>query len=91
MLAVNLGTFVAGILISTLVLGLMPFLAFLFFTEKAPKPTRVTLSPFLRALETPDIKASIAFPAAAFDILTLLATASISSAFVMIILLSYPE
>jgi putative acetyltransferase len=71
--AVNFGTFVAGIFISAPVCGLRPFLAFLLLMEKVPKPTRVTLSPFFRALMMCLTQVSIAFPAAAFDILALIA------------------
>jgi len=44
--AVNFGTFVAGISIAPPVRGLRPFLAFLLKTEKIPNPTSVTFWPF---------------------------------------------
>ena len=44
--ALNTGDLEAGILISSLVCGFLPFLAALFLTSKEPKPTNWTLSPF---------------------------------------------
>jgi len=40
--AVNFGVFAAGMVITAPVLGLRPFLDFLFTTPKVPNPTRVT-------------------------------------------------
>ena len=45
--ALNLATFLAGILIAFLVAGLIPVRAALLATEKVPKPTKLTLSPDL--------------------------------------------
>ena len=44
--ALNTGAFDAGILISSLVCGFLPFLAALFLTSKDPNPTNCTFSPF---------------------------------------------
>ena len=46
--ALNTGAFDAGILISSFVLGFLPFLAALFLTSKDPNPTNWTLSPFFK-------------------------------------------
>ena len=46
--ALNTGAFDAGILISSLVCGFLPFLAALFLTSKDPNPTNWTLSPFTK-------------------------------------------
>src|SRR5438552_14176129 len=46
---VNLATFRAAILIVAPVCGLRPLRAFLWETEKVPKPISATRSPFLRA------------------------------------------
>ena len=43
------GDFDAGIFISSLVCGFLPFLAALFLTSKDPNPTNCTLSPFTNA------------------------------------------
>src|SRR5512137_2425396 len=64
--AVNLGTFLAAILIGAPVWGFLPFLAALFVTENVPKPTRVTLSPFFSDFLIAVRAASRAFPASAF-------------------------
>ena len=45
--AENTGTFLAAILISLPVCGFLPVLAALSLRSNVPKPTRVTLSPFL--------------------------------------------
>jgi hypothetical protein len=47
--ALNFGTLAAGIEITSPVLGLRPFLAFLLTTEKVPNPTRATFCPFFKA------------------------------------------
>jgi len=46
--ALNTGAFDAGILISSLVCGFLPFLAALFLTSKEPNPTNCTLSPLTK-------------------------------------------
>jgi hypothetical protein len=46
---VNFGTLAAGMVITSPVLGLRPFLDFLFTTEKVPNPTSVTFCPFFKA------------------------------------------
>ena len=48
----NTGAFEAGILISSLVWGFLPFLAALFLTSKEPNPTNWTLSPSTNASVT---------------------------------------
>ena len=53
----NTGAFDAGILISSLVCGFLPFLAALFLTSKEPNPTNWTLSPSTSAFVTVSIKA----------------------------------
>ena len=55
--ALNTGAFEAGILISSLVCGFLPFLAALFLTSKEPNPTNCTLSPFTNASVTTLTKA----------------------------------
>lgn len=88
--ALKPGTFDALILIASPVLGLRPVRAARLRTENVPKPTKVTVSPFLRALVTASIAESSALPAAAFDKSAESATASISSAlFIVIIPLLY--
>jgi hypothetical protein len=52
--------------------------------EKVPKPTRLSLSPFLRAAVTVPMKAATAFSASTFFSPAPAATALISSAFVMV-------
>jgi hypothetical protein len=47
--AVNFGILAAGIVITSPVLGLRPFLDFLLTTEKVPNPTSVTFCPFFKA------------------------------------------
>jgi len=42
----NVTTFLAGISITSPVLGFLPFLAFLSLTLKTPSPGRATLYPF---------------------------------------------
>ena len=59
--ALNLATFFALILIGCLVDGLIPVRAARLATENVPKPTRLTLSPFTRALLILLIVASRAF------------------------------
>jgi hypothetical protein len=46
---VNFGIFAAGMVMTSPVLGLRPFLDFLLDTEKVPKPTSVTFCPFFMA------------------------------------------
>ena len=62
--ALNTGALEAGIFISALVWGFLPFLAALCLTSKVPNPTNWTFSPFLRAPSTDDTKASKAASAA---------------------------
>jgi hypothetical protein len=81
--AENFGTFLAAILIALPVLGFLPVLAFLLESEKVPKPTRDTLSPFFTALVTASIAASSALPAAALLQSAAAAIFSTSSAFVI--------
>lgn len=59
--ALNLATFFAGIVMASLVEGLIPLLSALSPTEKVPKPTKEILSPSFKALVTTDTKASTAF------------------------------
>ena len=56
--ALKRATFFALILIASPVCGLRPVLAARLDTEKVPKPTKVTLSPFFKDLVTASIKAS---------------------------------
>ena len=55
--ALNTGAFDAGIFISSLVCGFLPFLAALFLTSKEPKPTNCTFSPLTNASVTTSINA----------------------------------
>src|ERR1019366_5292548 len=64
--ALNLATFLAAILIAFPVCGFLPVLAALLATEKEPKPTNATLSPFLSAFVVALTNASKALPASAF-------------------------
>src|SRR6266581_9223619 len=57
---VNFATFRAAILIVAPVCGLRPLRAFLWETEKVPKPIRATRSPFRRAAVTLSMAVSIA-------------------------------
>ncbi len=82
--AVNFGVLAAGILITCPVLGLRPFLAFLFVTPKVPKPTMVTFCPFFKAALTASSVASKALVASALLRPAPDAIFSISSVFVMI-------
>jgi hypothetical protein len=81
--AVNFGILAAGIVITSPVLGLRPFLDFLFTTENVPNPTRVTFCPFFRAdliefrVASRDLDESALLSPVPEEIL------SISSAFVM--------
>ncbi len=59
--ALNFATFFAAILIAAPVAGLTPLRASRFATEKVPKPTIVTLSPFAKAPVTAASNASRAF------------------------------
>src|SRR5690606_3071079 len=84
--ALKPGTFAALILIAAPVCGLRPVRAARLRTEKVPKPTSVTCSPFFRALVTALIMPSTARAAAALEISAALATASISSDLFIIII-----
>src|SRR5690606_18169384 len=77
--ALKLGTLAAAICISAPVCGLRPVRAARSFTEKVPKPTRTTESPFFRAPVMLSTTASNARPAAALGISADAAMASISS------------
>jgi hypothetical protein len=81
--AENLGTLVALIVIASPVLGLRPFLAFLFDILNAPNPTRVTACPFFKADVMEEIVALRALPASAFDNPEFEETFSINSSFVI--------
>src|SRR5574344_691720 len=59
--ALNLATFLAAIVIGFFVAGLIPLRAPRVATENVPKPTKLTLSPAARALETLATTASRAF------------------------------
>jgi hypothetical protein len=60
----NFGILAAGIVMTSPVRGLRPFLDFLFTTEKVPNPTSVTFCPFFKAdliefkVESSDLDAS---------------------------------
>ena len=55
--ALNTGALDAGIFISSLVCGFLPFLAALFLTSKEPNPTNWTLSPSTNAFVITSTKA----------------------------------
>ena len=78
--ALNTGAFDAGILISSLVCGFLPFLAALFLTSKEPNPTNWTLSPFFSESVTTYTKAFTEFSAAFFVSPVFAAIAAINSA-----------
>src|SRR5690606_16342402 len=78
--ALKPGFIEAAILISSPVRGLRPVRAARLRTSKVPKPTRVTLSPFFRALVMVAMTASTARPASARDRSAAPATASMNSA-----------
>ena len=78
--ALNTGAFDAGILISSLVCGFLPFLAALFLTSKEPNPTNCTFSPFFNDSLTADTKASTDASAAFFVSPVFAATAATNSA-----------
>src|ERR1039458_3064861 len=78
--ALNLATFFAEILIALPVCGLRPVLAARLATEKDPKPTRATRSPFLRAFVVALMNPSRARPDSALEIFASEAIASINSA-----------
>jgi hypothetical protein len=78
--ALNFATFLAEILIAFPVCGLRPVLAERLATEKEPKPTSATLSPFLSALVVALMNPSIARPASALEIFASEAIESINSA-----------
>ena len=76
----NTGAFDAGILISSLVCGFLPFLAALFLTSKDPNPTNWTLSPFAKASITVLTNALTASSAPFFVSPVFAAIAAINSA-----------
>ena len=63
--ALNPATTFAGILIVSLVKGLIPSLAVLFLAVKVPNPTNATFPSFLRPFVIPSIVASKALKASA--------------------------
>ena len=71
--------FDAGILISSLVCGFLPFLAALFLTSKEPNPTNCTLSPSANASVTTSMKALTVASALFFVSPVLAAIAAIKS------------
>ena len=83
----NFTTFLAAIVIGLPVWGFLPVLAFLFERENEPKPTRATLSPFLKESVVVSTKASIAFLASAFVRFAFLAIESISCALFITVIL----
>ena len=82
--ALNVATVFAGILIASLVDGLMPVLAARFLALNVPKPTKATLPSVFNPLVTPAIVASKARKASAFVELVSLAINSTNSCFVII-------
>ena len=54
--ALNTGALDAGIFISSLVCGFLPFLAALFLTSKEPNPTNWILSPLTNDSVTTSVK-----------------------------------
>ena len=83
--ALNTGAFDAGILISSLVCGFLPFLAALFLTSKDPNPTNWILSPFFNASVTTSTNAFTDASAAFFVSPVFAATAATYSALFIII------
>jgi len=81
--ALNLATFLAGILISFPVWGFLPALAPLLTTLKVPNPVRVSFSPFFNAFVTESVNAFRAFSAATFETLASFAIVVIKPAFVI--------
>lgn len=55
LLGLNLTRFFAGMGMISPVLGLRPFLCFVFLTSKLPKPEKVTFSPLCKAVFIPEI------------------------------------
>jgi hypothetical protein len=67
--AVNLGAFLATILISLPVRGVLLFLALRSDTENVPKPMRVTLSPLRNAWAMESVTTAMAFVTTVCDAL----------------------
>ena len=63
----NTGAFDAGIFISSLVWGFLPFLAALFLTSNDPNPTNWILSPPFNASETTSTNAFNVYSVTFFD------------------------
>ena len=82
--AENFGSFAAAILIAAPVLGLRPFLAFLFDTLNVPNPTNVILSPFLRVLPMVPRILSRTFVTSFFAISVSFTTFSMNSCLLMV-------
>ena len=78
--ALNLGTFLALIFMVAPVCGLRPLRAARAVTEKVPKPTKVTVSPFFKVDTTAPVNASSASFACFFVMPESLAICSINSA-----------
>lgn len=80
----NLATLDAGILMTLPSRGFLPFLSARLLTENVPKPTKVTFSPFFKAVVTPSVKPFKAFSEATLLIPDAAAILPTSSAFVII-------
>ena len=65
--ALNEATVLAGILIASLVKGLIPSRAARFLALNVPKPTKVTFPSFFSPVWIPSNKASNTRPTSAFD------------------------
>ena len=65
--ALNLTTFLAAIVIASLVFGLIPVLSPFSLIENVPKPTNATLSPATNASSIAPEHASNAYLASTFD------------------------
>src|SRR2546422_1088644 len=87
----NFVTFLAGIFRGAPVWGLRPVLAFRELTEKVPKPTSVTLFPFLNVDTTPSIAELRELLAWTFEIFASFAILSINSPLFMFALLGNSE
>lgn len=83
--ALKRATFLALILITSPVCGLRPLRAARLETEKVPKPTSVTLSPFFKVLVTASTKASMAVFACVFVMPDSSAICAINSALFIVI------
>jgi hypothetical protein len=80
---VNLGTFVALILIWAPVCGFRPIRAFRLLTLNVPNPVRASLLPFFKAAETASVNALSDISALPFGMPAFFAMNATNSAFVI--------